>query len=86
MAYLNCPECDHHWEDDDLFEEVDVEDQKLDLEMKIEAQVALMADMREILKGVVDAWDNQRVEPRLITISYGKETVQRMRRLIEASE
>lgn len=43
-------------------------------------------EMREILKGIVGAWDKSDVEPRLLTVSFHKESIQRMRRMVEYQE
>lgn len=82
MADVTCPKCEHYWQDEDLFDAADLEDAKADLEEKLEEKEKALAEMREILKGIVDEFDKTPWAHVAFWV-FTKTEIQKMRRLVE---
>jgi len=57
MVDVHCPNCEHVWEDVDLFDETDIETETDKFRDRLVIKEDLLARMREELKGIVDEWD-----------------------------
>lgn len=87
---VHCPNCDHVWEDADLFDETDIETETDKFRDRLVIKEDLLARMREELKAVVDARDRGAalhitldMAPQCLTVIFSKEDISRIRRLVE---
>ena len=78
MVDVHCPNCEHVWEDEDLFDETETDMFRDRLAIKED----LLARMREELKGIVDEWDQDHFHALVIRV-YDRSDIQRIRRLVE---
>ena len=74
MVDVHCPNCEHVWEDEDLFDETDI----IVRDEALEERAYLLARMREELKAIVDFYDSPTGDH-----GYTKADIQRIRRLVE---
>ena len=74
MVDVHCPNCEHVWEDEDLFDEDAMEAKNA----RLNAKEDLLARMREELKAIVDFYDSPTGDH-----GYTKADIQRIRRLVE---
>ena len=91
MVDVHCPNCEHVWEDEDLFDEADIETETDKFRGRLVIKEDLLARMREELKAIVDRWDKGAAllpisldsAPQRMTVIFSKEDISRIRRLVE---
>ena len=82
MVDVHCPNCEHVWEDEDLFDETDIETETDKFRDRLVIKEDLLARMREELKAIVDEWDQDHFHALVIRV-YDRPDIQRIRRLVE---
>ena len=82
MVDVHCPNCEHVWEDEDLFDDTDIETETDKFRDRLVIKEDLLARMREELKGIVDEWDQDPFHALVIRV-YDRPDIQRIRRLVE---
>ena len=90
MVDVHCPNCEHVWEDEDLFDETDIETETDKFRDRLVIKEDLLSRMREELKAIVDAWDRGAALPitldmdrQRMAVIFSKEDISRIRRLVE---
>lgn len=78
MVDVHCPNCEHVWEDEDLFDETGIETETDEFRDRLAIKEDLLGRMREELKAIVDFYDSQTGDH-----GYTKADIQRIRRLVE---
>ena len=90
MVDVHCPNCEHVWEDEDLFDETDIETETDKFRDRLVIKEDLLGRMREELKAIVDRWDRGAAlhisldsAPQRMTVIFSKKDISSIRRLVE---
>ena len=87
---VHCPNCEHVWEEEDLFDETDIETETDKFRDRLVIKEDLLGRMREELKAIVDRWDKGASlhisldsAPQCMTVIFSKKDISSIRRLVE---